>query len=438
MAEVRAFKGIRYDESVVGDLSLAMSPPYDVIDAAYQDKLYAQSEYGVVRIDFGKAKVGDNDSVNKYSRAKDIYSEWLATGVLKQDDEPSIYYVEEDYAGEFGGVGTRSGFLAAVRVEDAESGVYRPHEKTLAGPKMDRLLLTRACKANLSPVFSLYDDPESVVDSALSKWKASAGEPVARVKRQDGFEIRMWRICDAGVVETINVAMQPKSFFIADGHHRYETALNYRNEMRRAYPSFTGTEDWNYTLMYLVNMHSPGLTVLPTHRAVHGLADFSCERFLSALSDKFVVDSIEGGVAELLAAMKNERGKLQAIGVVLKGVGGNLIAKPKPGFDPDAEFPAKSAPLRTLDVTLLHSLVIERILGISEKAQEDQTNLAYVKDANDLVAMVNEGRANVGFLMNPTPVSSVKNAAEAGERMPQKSTFFYPKLVTGLVMNPLG
>lgn len=437
MADVRAFKGIRYDSSKTGDLSLVVSPPYDVIDDAYQDKLYKQSEYGIVRIDYGKQFPQDSLSENKYSRARVQYGVWRKDGVLVPETAPVIYYVEEDYEGEFGGVATRTGFLATVRLEDADSGVYMPHEKTLAGPKADRLELMKATKANLSPIFSLFDDPELVIDSALSHWKGNAGSPLETVKRPDGFEIRLWKVEDTRVLEVISKVMGPKSFYIADGHHRYETALKYRNTMRELTPGFSGEEPWNFTLMYFVNMHSPGLTVLPTHRAVRGLPSFDGAQFTEALKKWFDFKEIGGGVDELVSAMKAVRGKKQVFGVFVKGYNRPFLIRPKADYDPDTVLAGKAKALRLLDVTLLHSLVIERILGIDEKAQEEQRNLTYVKDSRELARMVKSAEADIGFLLNPTPVEMVKLAAQAGEKMPQKSTFFYPKLVTGLVINPL-
>lgn len=437
MADVRPFSGIHYDISKIGDLSSVVSPPYDVIDPQYQDKLYEASPYGIVRIDYGKSFEGDDENVNKYARSKETYEKWIEDGIFVRDPSPTIYYVEEDYEGEFGGVATRSGFMAAVRLEDADSGVYMPHEKTLAGPKADRLKLMRATHSNLSPIFSLYDDRNSIIDNRLAAWKQFAVSPDFSVTRPDGFKIRMWRINDREVFNTIRNVMDPKSFYIADGHHRYETSLKYRNEMREAFPGFTGEEPWNFTLMYLVNMHSTGLTVLPTHRAVVGLDSFDGSRFTEALKSVFDIVEIGGGVENLTSALKSLRGIDQAFGVYVKGYGRPFLLRTKPGYDPDTALASKSKALRRLDVTLLHTVILERILGIDEKAQELQKNLNYVKDARELASMVKNGEADVGFILNPTPVTMVKSAAEAGEKMPQKSTFFYPKLVTGLVLNPL-
>lgn len=430
--DVRAFRGIRYDAAKAGDVSLLVSPPYDVIDAKLQRELYERSPYGIVRIDFGIEEPGDDAQKNKYTRAAAAFEAWKKDGVLRADAEPCLYYVEEDYKGEFGASMTRSGFLGSVRVETAESGVYRPHEKTLAGPKADRLELTRACRANLSPVFSLYDDSKGKVDSLFAAWKASAGKPDVEIPGA-----RLWAVGDKALADAVARELKDKSFFIADGHHRYETSLNYLGEMRRTHPDATGDEPWNFVLMYLVNLWSPGLSVLPTHRAVFGFYGFDGDGLVSRLRDRFEVEEISGGVDALLARMKERRGTRQTLGVGLAGGKRFFTLSPKADLDLDALLPDRAPALRKLDVTILHSLVIEKILGIDEKAQEEQRNLRYVKEADDLALQLAAGDADVGFFLNPTPVSQVKEAAEAGQRMPQKSTFFYPKLVTGLVIHPL-
>lgn len=437
MADVRPFKGIRYNSEKFKDISSLMSPPYDVIDEAFQRRLYDRSPFGIVRIDFGIVNPCDSETDNRYTRAGKIFAEWQAEKVLLADRNPSLYYVEEDYEGEFGKRCTRKGFLAAVRVEDAESGVYRPHEKTLAGPKADRLNLTLATRANLSPVFSLYDDPAGEIDKAFGACKGAAGAPTSEVLSDEGTTIRMWTVDDPDLEAFVKKTMGPKSFFIADGHHRYETALNYRNMMRSQNPGYTGEEPWNFVLMYLVNLWSEGLSVLPTHRLVHSLGNFSAEKFLADASAFFDVEKVSDGADGALAHMKTLRGAKHAFGFSVSGSDDCRVLSLKDSVDLDAVFAHRAPAMRKLDVTILHGLIIEKILGIDEKAQEEQRNLKYVKTAADFARQLAGGEADCGFLMNPTPVGQVKEAAEAGERMPQKSTYFFPKLVTGLVINPL-
>ncbi len=437
MADVRAFTGVRYDTEKSGPLEQLVSPPYDVIGDAQREELYAKSPYAIVRVDYTKPLPADSGD-EKYARAASDYSEWLDRGILIREARPVIYYVEEDYIGEFGRNRTRCGFLAAVRVEDAESGFYRPHEKTLEGPKADRLKLTKATRANLSPVFSLYDDPENIIDDCLAGWKKeNAGEPVYTVVEPDGVTVRMWTVDDDAVAGTIAKAMAPKSFFIADGHHRYETALQYRDEMREANPDCTSEEPWNFLLMYLVNLWSPGLTVLPAHRGAFDLVDFSAEQCIAKLAENFDLDVFDGSVDELIQKLFQQRGQGSFFGMAINGDDRLWFLTLKDDIDLDTVLSRRAPPLRPLDVTLLHSLIIEDVLGVDEQAQAAHTNLKYVKEASALLEMVKSGEVQAGFFLNPTPVDQVKAVAETGERMPQKSTYFYPKLVTGLLINPL-
>ncbi|MBI5015653.1 MAG: DUF1015 domain-containing protein [Deltaproteobacteria bacterium] len=436
MADVQPFRGLRYDPEKVGDLDLVVSPPYDVIDRALQDELYRRSPYNLVRVDFGKGFRGDGETENRYTRAASTFRAWLAGGILVRDDAPSLYYLEEDYRDDLGGPRTRKGFVAAVKLEDPDSGLYRPHEKTLAGPKADRLELMCACEANLSPIFALYDDPAHAVLRGLEA-AASQGPPLSAVTAADATVTRLWRVTDVALLEAVSGAMRGKSFFIADGHHRYETALSYRDLRRRAASRLTGAEPWNAVMMYLTNLWAPGLTVFPTHRVVHGLEGFRAPEFLVRLAEHFEVTEV-GGSEALLEAMRKSRREGHALGLAAHGDDRLWVLRLRDLGVMDRLLEGRApAVLRTLDVTVLHSLILERLLGIDEKAQEEQTHLRYVKGSGELLRVVREEDVQVGFLLNPTRIEEVKAVAEQGERMPQKSTFFYPKLATGLLLNPL-
>ncbi|NTU59452.1 MAG: DUF1015 domain-containing protein [Deltaproteobacteria bacterium] len=437
MAEILPFRGFRYNPKHVDNFDLVTSPPYDVIGPDLQDDLYRRSPHNVVRVDFGKAQPGDDDGENKYSRAARALESWLSEGILIQDREESIYYLEEDYQGEFGDIRTRKGFVARVRLEDPESGLYRPHEKTLAGPKADRLKLTKACKTNLSPIFSLYDDPTHIVQRDLELLPL-AERPLMTVTADDGVVSRLWRVSAPELIRGVAATMHLKSFFIADGHHRYETSLNYRDLMRRETPGYTGKEPWNYVMMYFANLWAPGLTVFPTHRVVHGVPGLDLTRFLEEAQEYFEITEVQGGVEELLQALQAARADKHCFGLTAKGDPRLWLLELR-SEGVMTRLLAGRAPkvLRTLDVTVLHSLILEELLGIDEKAQEAQKNLRYVKGSRELLRVVAEEEAQLGFLLNPTKVEEVKAVAEQGERMPQKSTFFYPKLLTGLVFNPL-
>ncbi len=432
MAQVLPFRGIRYNPSVVGELDAVIAPPYDVISPALQEELHRRSAYNVVHMDLAR------EVADKYARAADLFRTWLQAGVLTAEPVPSLYYAEEAYRGEFGEPKLRKGFFARVRIEDPDSGVYRPHERTLAGPKADRLALTRACRANLSPIFSLYDDPEQRVLAPLEE--AARGEaPLLEVTSHEGVPTRLWRVADPQVAAAVASAMADKSFFIADGHHRYETALNYRNEQRAAAAGWSGAEPWNYTLMYLSNLRGEGLTVFPTHRAVFGLGGGVLEALESGLGEHFEVrDLTAGGLEGLQAAQRQARGSAHAFGLVSGGGADlRLLTLRDPGVMHRLLDGRADPVLHTLDVTILHTLLLEGLLKIDERAQEEQSNLRYVKSAAELLERVRSGEFQLGFFLNPTRVDEVKAVAERGERMPQKSTFFFPKLPTGLLLNPL-
>lgn len=438
MAEILPFRGIRFHPGHVPDFDAVVTPPYDVIGPEMQERLYRRSPYNIVRLDYGKILPGDDDVENRYTRAGRYFHQWLATGVLVQEKECSIYYTEQDYAGEFGEPMTRKGFLAAVRLEDPESGLYLPHERTLAGPKADRLRLMQTCRANLSPIFSLYDDPQMRVLRDVETLPLSS-PPLITVKMEDGSRTRMWRISDPDRIRAVAAGLSANSFFIADGHHRYETALKYRDLRREEIPTYTGRESWNYVLMYLTNLSAPGLSVLPTHRAVFGLEGLRLETFLERLRQYFDVEEIQGSLLELMARMRELRGRAHALGFTARGDDRRWLLTLRDEEVMKRLLEGKmAAVLRTLDVTVLHSLILEHLLGVDQKAQEEQRNLSYVKGHEELVRVVQEEPGmQLGFLLNPTRLEEVKAVAEAGERMPQKSTFFFPKLVTGLVIHPL-
>jgi uncharacterized protein (DUF1015 family) len=435
MSEIRPFRGIRYNPKRVEDFDQVISPPYDVIDAGLQEELYRKSPYNIVRLDFGRVLPGDGEAENRYTRAARLLQEWLEGGVLIQDRDPALYYIEEEYrvAEE---TRTRKGFLATVRIEGPESHLYRPHEKTLAGPKTDRLDLTRACRANLSPIFSLYDEPSGATQEVLEA-EARAEAPLIAVRMQDGPVTRLWRVTNPRVLGDVAERMRGKSFFIADGHHRYETALTYRDAQRQENPWFTGEEPWNYVMMYFANLWSPGLTILPTHRAVVNLEGFELSAFLEKAEEHFLLTEVPCELSALKASLAVRGARKHRFGLVSSGAERCWTLELREEGLMDRLAAHLPEVLRTLDVTILHALLLEGALGIDAQAQEAQRNLRYVKGERELLRVVRDGEAQLGFLLNATRIEEVKSVAEKDEKMPQKSTFFYPKLVTGLVLNPL-
>jgi uncharacterized protein (DUF1015 family) len=441
MAKIVPFRALRYNPAKIGNPERVMAPPYDVISPTLQEELYRRDPHNVVRLILGKTGEGDSETDNRYTRAAADFQKWQDEEVLVRDPEPSLYLYDQEYPLEGGETVVRKGFMALTRIEDFSSGVVKPHEKTLAGPKTDRLHLTKACSANFSPIFSLYSDPCCVLESLTRKEKERA--PDLAVVDDDGVKHRLWRVTDPAIQQKAQDLLDSKPLFIADGHHRYETAINYRNHMRENHPGYKGKELFNYVLMYFANMEDQGMLIFPTHRLLFNLTDFSLPPFLNALEEFFEVETwtIDPRDPE---ARREARRILQEKGegrhVLSLFAGGEtlyfLILRDESIMDRFFDEKAPKA-LRTLDVSILHRLILENLLNITPEAQEQQTNLKYVKNFDDPFELVQSGEFQLAFLMNATRMSEVRDVANAGEKMPQKSTYFYPKLLTGLVINKI-
>jgi uncharacterized protein (DUF1015 family) len=418
-----------------------MAPPYDVISPTLQEDLYQRSPFNVVRLILGRTGATDSDQDNRYTRAAADFAAWQGEGVLARDQVPSLYLYDQEYILENGENVIRKGFIALTRLEDFSSGVVKPHEKTLAGPKTDRLHLTKACGANFSPIFSLYSDCCCVLEALTRKLREAP--PTLAVKDDDQVQHRLWQVTDPSIITKAQELLESKPLFIADGHHRYETALNYRNYMRERYPNYTGKELFNFVLMYFANMEDQGMQIFPTHRLLFNLTDFHLESLLEALDEYFLVEPVPIDPTDP-AARAEARNLLRR-----KGEGGHALGLFAGGQTlylltlrdekvMDRYFPPKAPKaLKTLDVSILHRLILEGLLGMTAEAQEQQSHLKYVKGFDDPFELVLCGEYPLAFLMNPTRMSEVRDVANAGEKMPQKSTYFYPKLLTGLVINPI-
>lgn len=439
MAKIVPFRGLRYDLARIADPARVMAPPYDVISPALQEDLYRRDPFNVVRLILGKTSPADTEHDNRYTRAAAEFRLWTEQGVLKRDPDPSIYLYDQTYTTESRETVVRKGFIALARLEDFSSGVVKPHEKTLAGPKADRLRLTRACSANFSPIFSLYSDPCCVLEALTRKTKEEP--PQVEVTDDDGVLHRLWQVSEPAIVQKAQGLLDNKPLFIADGHHRYETAINYRDEMRARNPKFTGKETFNFVLMYFANMEDQGMLIFPTHRLVHGLPDFYPGPLLEELRPYFEVEEKRFDPRDpqqrqaIREALRLKGEKRHALGLFAGGDRAWLLTL-RDDKSMDRFFEAKAPKaLRTLDVSILHRLILEEVLKITPEAQEQQTNLKYVKSFDEAMERVSAGEAQLAFLMNPTRMSEVRDVANAGEKMPQKSTYFYPKLYTGLVIN---
>ncbi|MBI5238543.1 MAG: DUF1015 domain-containing protein [Deltaproteobacteria bacterium] len=444
MAKITPFKGILYNPEKVGDMAKVMAPPYDVISQSYQDELYSRHPHNAVRLILGRTSPDDAPGSDRYTRAASDLRQWLANGVLMQDKKPAIYYYTQSYALNDKGRQTRAGFLALSRIEEFGKGKIHAHEQTLSGPKADRLKLMLACNANLSAVFSLYSEPSLGINKTLDGY-ISGQKPLIDVTDDNHVENRLWRVVDPQVIRLVTESMAGKTLFIADGHHRYETALNYRNIMREKNPDSTGTEPYNYVLMYFSNMDGEGMTIWPTHRVVHGLKGFEETAFMKGLSACFDIEefnfaSTDQGAARdaFLKRLSAAGQKAISIGMAISGSKSYFVLTLKGADVMDKAFgSAIPEVFRQLDVTVLHRLVLEKLLGISREAEARQENLIYVKNSSEALNAVKTGPVQLVFLLNPTRIEQVKAAAEAGFVMPQKSTYFYPKLLSGLVFTLL-
>jgi uncharacterized protein (DUF1015 family) len=421
MADVQPLRALHYDPAVAGPLADVVAPPYDVIDADQRAELVARSPYNVVAIDLPQ---GEPD---RYAAAGELFESWQLQGALTRDREPALWAHTQDYTG-VGGTSsnerrTRRGFFCRVRIEDYGPGRVRPHERTHPGPKEDRLRLTRATRANISPIFSLYSDPTNAAWSALAP--ATEATPWGEVTDADGTVHRLWRVVDPQAIAAVQEAIRDAELLIADGHHRYETMQAYAEEVG-------GDGEHRYILMCLVALEDPGLTVFPTHRLVRGLSNERREALEQALARDFEIIEVssdevtpEPGRGPLALGLVDERGG-RARRLTLKD---QAIA--------DAALPGRSQAYRELDTGVLETLLLKNALGLSDEDISHFNGMFYARDTAEALALVRSGEYDAAFLMRPTPVGQVSEIAAAGENMPPKSTFFFPKLLTGLLFNPL-
>jgi uncharacterized protein (DUF1015 family) len=425
MADIRPFRALRYNLQKVS-ASQVVTHPYDKITPAMQEKYYAANPYNLVRIILGRREDADNTVENVYTRAAAYGREWRKEGVLRQDAAPSIYVYSQTFTTASGAKFERRGFIALGRVQDYSENVVYRHEQTLAKPKADRLDLLRATRAHYEQLFLLYED-SGEIDSLLR----TSETPTLDVADEYGVAHRVWQVSGAGVIASVQEKMHDKKLVIADGHHRYETALTYRNECREAAKSSDSQAPYEFAMMTLVNLNDPGLLVLPTHRVVHSLDTFSVDEFQKSSREFFEVEPVDSGMdSTKAAALLRDRGRA---GTALLAVTSNhafVLHSPKAA---GSKFMAGlSARQRSLDVVQLHKVLLEGVLKLSEESIRNQQNLSYLRDASEAMGLVRREAADIVFLMNPCPVQKVRDIAFAGEVMPQKSTDFYPKLLSGL------
>jgi len=434
MAKIFPFRALRYDPAHVS-LRQVVTQPYDKITPAMQAGYYEASPYNLVRIILGQRDPGDSDGNNVYTRAAYDFSEWRRRGILRQDGQPSLYA----YSQEFTAPGKarsrryeRRGFIALGQIEDYSAGVVFRHEQTLSKPKADRLELLRATRAHFGQIFMLYNDPSGKLEVTLFPPR----DPEITIADEYGVVHKLWQVSDPKVIANVSRGMADQKLIIADGHHRYETALNYRNERRAVAARPDPEAPYERVMMTLINAHSPGTLILPTHRLVFGLPNFepgpmvAASRFFYGARD---VSRDFDSSRPLALLPRTSPGETAMLAVTAKQA---FLFLANPGTRHSALDPV-SPRQAELDVVRLHKVVLESVLNISEEAIREQRNLEYLRDAAEAVQRVRSGRANVAFLLNPVPIEQMTTIALAGEVMPQKSTDFYPKLLSGLAIYAL-
>ncbi|MEW5767195.1 MAG: DUF1015 domain-containing protein [bacterium] len=431
MPEIKPFRGIRYNPDKRGnDLSRVTTPPYDCISEEAQEKYYQASSYNIIRVILGKDYPGDNERHNKYTRAADTLKEWMAVGILIRDEEPAIYLYEQEYTLN-GAKKTRWGLICLVKLEKADF-----HERTFEGPKADRLKLMQATGANTSQVFALYQDPDNSITKAIRDSQST--HRLYDLVTEDEIRHRLWAITDQAVIKTVSRIMKDQRLTIADGHHRYETALNFRQLQQNKAVSWSGQEGCNYRMIYLSNAYDEGMAILPTHRIIPGAGNLDQAGLKKRISQFFEIKSL-GQREEMFRQMGS--GMKRGLHLFGLNLGNNeyLSLTLRESMESlEGIIPKdKSKVFRELDVTILHYLLIDHILWPfidPDLIEEGGFKIEYSADPVEASQWARETKGLV-FFLNPIRVEEVMEVARQGERMPQKSTYFYPKLLTGLVMN---
>jgi uncharacterized protein (DUF1015 family) len=416
MAEIEPLRAVHYNVQKTGGLQAVVAPPYDVIDPRQRRDLAARSPYNVVNVDLPQ---GDDP----YASAAELFSAWKADDVLVRDTQPALWILSQKYTGPDGRERIRTGFFARVRVEEYGPGRIRPHERTHPGPKEDRLRLTRATRANLSPIFSLFDDSSGEGRAALEPAMRQA--PWGEATDDDGTINRLWRIEDPAAIANVQRALEPTELLIADGHHRYETARVYADEIGGGGPH-------RYVLMCLVALQDPGLTVFPTHRLVKGLGSARQEELADAIRRDFEIEPLPA--ADALVPKPDTD---VSMGYIDGHFRKPFILTLKDQAIADAALEGHSDPYRHLDTAVLEALILKGTLGMSDQDIDHLKGLGYARDLREALKLIYNSEYEAGFFMAPIPVERIQAVAATGESMPPKSTYFFPKVPTGLLFNPL-
>ena len=426
MAVIKPFRGMRFDTEKAGELKTLCCPPYDIISEEERKEFIKQNEYNVIRLELPK------EGEDVYARAGEVLDMWRANGILIHEDKPAIYIYEM----EFNAYNKRrsvKGMIARVKVEEFSKGVILPHEFTLSKAKTDRFNLMKATNCNFSQIYALYMDSEHTTLKTIDE--QSDFDAQYEFTDDDNITHRLWVCTDEAVIAKLIKDFADRKLYIADGHHRYETAVNYRNWCRENGISKEG-DPQDYQMIYLVDMEHPGLIVFPTHRMVRDLESFDKNRVLKSCEEYFDIEKYTsvGNMNTVLTKQYKEGKKAFAF---YCGKGEWYLLTLKDLAVMDSVLPELSPASRQLDVSVLHSLVLEKTMGIDKENMANQINLTYTKFFEEAIMKVDKGEFQCSFILNPTRVTEIRDVAAAGEKMPQKSTYFYPKMITGMVMNDI-
>lgn len=435
MAIIKPFRGLRYNQDVITDISAVVTPPYDVISPQEQERYYQAHPNNIIRLDLGKDFSCDTEKTNKYTRAAELLKSWREKGILKQEDDPAIYIYDQKFLSGNRWL-VRRGFIALVKLEPFDKGYIYPHEQTLPGPKADRLKLTQSCRANLSSIFALFPDDNNAIDTYLSM--TTITRPEVDFLDDTGVKNKLWVIKEKQTIDNLVALMKEKPLFIADGHHRYETALVYKEQMRKENIRNGDDLPSDYVMMVCVSMNNNGLKILPAHRLVRNIKNYRFDRILQSIQESFEVELLGKGcrVEDFMSSLNDET---KGHTFIMYAGQEDAYYKLRLGNEKllDAVFAKDHPEWKHLDAGILHGMIINKILGINSDDVTVKDYVKYVKDEAEAVSLVQSGQYQLAFFLNPTPIEQVKEIAMARKVMPPKSTYFYPKLITGIVINCL-
>ncbi|MEK7818350.1 MAG: DUF1015 domain-containing protein [Bacteroidota bacterium] len=424
MATIKAFRALRYNQEKI-NLEKVIAPPYDVISPDEQNNYYDKDPKNIIRLILAREE-------DRYSASKKYFQDWQLDQSLVRETDEAIYPLEQSFISNDGTVVNRKGFIALIKIEEFEKGIVLPHEKTLSKAKEDRLKLLRTTEANFSQIFGLFSDAEGLVQKEIQKELTE--KPICDVEFQE-VKNKIWKITNKNIIDSIVKIMSSKQILIADGHHRYETALNYRNEKRKEIINFTGNESFNFVLMFFTNLNDDGLVIYPTHRAVHSIENFNWQKIKSILQNDFdiidckskqeMIKTLQGFDSFSYGVIESNPAKFSVLHLKNSEKIKTLLSKSLPNE------------IKNLDVVLLHEYILRDLIGISDEAQAKKLNINYLQKIADCVTEVENKKVNIAFIVNSTKINQVRQVAESGNIMPQKSTFFYPKLISGFIMNKL-